>query len=165
MRIEQVKDSDAGSYSCHASNGIGQDLVAHFSLIVKGTWNALLGLFCPPLGLFWTFGRNEALLLFSARVAFIWVHFAQNAKVRGNFAISLLRIVLLLWVDCFWLECSWQFSISWAKDSQIRISIWRQGEWQDCCYLFHHFWLSSLRIWMVEKWNTGHKKWKNQYSD
>ena len=37
MRIEQVKNSDAGSYSCHVGNGVGQDLVAQFSLMVKGT--------------------------------------------------------------------------------------------------------------------------------
>ena len=37
MRLEKVQNSDAGSYSCHASNGIGDELVAHFSISVKGT--------------------------------------------------------------------------------------------------------------------------------
>ena len=37
MRIEKVKESDAGSYSCHAGNGVGQDLVATFMIYVKGT--------------------------------------------------------------------------------------------------------------------------------
>ena len=40
MRIEQVKDSDAGSYSCHVGNGLGQDLVANFIISVKGTTNS-----------------------------------------------------------------------------------------------------------------------------
>ena len=38
LKIESVKSSNAGFYSCHASNGIGQDLVTRFSLVVKGTW-------------------------------------------------------------------------------------------------------------------------------
>ena len=37
MRIEKVKESDAGSYSCHVVNGVGQELVANFMISVKGT--------------------------------------------------------------------------------------------------------------------------------
>ena len=37
MKIEKAQSSDAGAYSCHASNGVGDELVAHFSLVVKGT--------------------------------------------------------------------------------------------------------------------------------
>ena len=40
MKIETVKSSDAGSYTCQASNGVGQDLVASFVLSVRGTWIA-----------------------------------------------------------------------------------------------------------------------------
>ena len=57
MRIEKVQSSDAGSYSCHVTNGVGDELVAHFSLVVKGTLlNLFFGprwarhLFYPPLG-------------------------------------------------------------------------------------------------------------------
>ena len=53
MRVEKVESSHAGSYSCQASNGVGEDLVAHFSLLVKGTL-AQMGShsFYPPLGPF-----------------------------------------------------------------------------------------------------------------
>ena len=37
MRIQEVKESDAGSYSCIVGNGVGQDLVANFLISVKGT--------------------------------------------------------------------------------------------------------------------------------
>ena len=37
ISIEKVKESDAGSYSCHVVNGVGQELVANFMISVKGT--------------------------------------------------------------------------------------------------------------------------------
>ena len=69
MRIERVQSTDAGAYSCHASNGIGDELVAHFSLFVKGIFHCGPGwakhLFYPPLGPLCV-KQNEA--LFSSRV-------------------------------------------------------------------------------------------------
>ena len=37
MRMQSVHESDAGSYSCQAANGIGKELLHRFSIIVKGT--------------------------------------------------------------------------------------------------------------------------------
>ena len=67
MRMERVQSSDAGSYSCHVNNGIGDELIAHFALVVKGIFffstfglSRTRHLFCPPLDPLCT-KRNEAL--------------------------------------------------------------------------------------------------------
>ena len=112
MRIESVKSADAGSYTCQASNGVGQDLFANFILSVKGTRNAFHWIFVTCFARHWflsvPFTRNEALLggwTVAASLCNHEFHFGHaNFKLGGVFADFSAGFHHKLWVGLFLLE-------------------------------------------------------------